>query len=103
MGRPQVSANVLGQNDQLSISILGPPCLASVNLRGIGSGDTLMLLNGRRVANYVFDGSVVDVNSIPLAAVERIEILKTATSATYGTDAGRWHSQLHSAQGFSVG
>ena len=72
----RVSANVLGQNDQLSISSFRPPGLSSVNLRGIGSGDTLVLLNGRRVANYAFDGSAVDVNSIPLAAVERVEILK---------------------------
>ena len=58
-----------------------------MNLRGIGSGDTLVLLNGRRVANYAFDGSAVDVNSIPLAAVERVEILKDGASAIYGTDA----------------
>jgi iron complex outermembrane receptor protein len=83
----RVSANVLGQNDQLSISSFRPPGLSSVNLRGIGSGDTLVLLNGRRVANYAFDGSAVDVNSIPLAAVERVEILKDGASAIYGSDA----------------
>ena len=83
----KVSANVLGQNDQLSISTFRPPGLSSVNLRGIGSGDTLVLLNGRRIANYAFDGSAVDVNSIPLVAVERVEILKDGASAIYGTDA----------------
>jgi iron complex outermembrane recepter protein len=83
----KVSANVLGQNDQLSISSFRPPGLSSINLRGIGSGDTLVLLNGRHVANYAFDGSAVDVNSIPLAAVERVEILKDGASAIYGTDA----------------
>jgi hypothetical protein len=83
----KVSANVLGQNDQLSISSFRPPGLSSINLRGIGSGDTLVLLNGRRVANYAFDGSAVDVNSIPLAAVERVEILKDGASAIYGSDA----------------
>ena len=83
----KVSANVLGQNDQLSIGAFTTPGLSSVNLRGIGSGDTLVLLNGRRVANYAFDGSAVDVNSIPLAAVERVEILKDGASAIYGTDA----------------
>jgi iron complex outermembrane receptor protein len=46
-----------------------------------------VLLNGRRVANYAFDGSAVDVNLIPLAAVERVEILKDGASAIYGTDA----------------
>ena len=83
----KVSANVLGQNDQLSIGNNRSPGLSSVNLRGIGSGDTLVLLDGRRVANYAFDGSAVDVNSIPIAAVERVEILKDGASAIYGTDA----------------
>jgi len=83
----RVSANVLGQNDQLSVGNFKNPGLSSVNLRGIGSGDTLVLLNGRRVANYAFDGSAVDVNSIPLAAVDRVEILKDGASAIYGTDA----------------
>lgn len=83
----KVSANVLGMNDQLSIGNFTNPGMASVNLRGIGSGDTLVLLNGRRVANYAFDGSAVDVNSIPLAAVERVEILKDGASAIYGADA----------------
>jgi iron complex outermembrane recepter protein len=84
----RVSANVLGYNDQISISDqLGRPGMSSVNLRGIGDGSTLILLNGRRVANYAFDGTAVDVNSIPLAAVDRIEILKDGASAIYGTDA----------------
>src|SRR6185312_15853302 len=60
---------------------------ASINLRGIGAGSTLVLLNGRRVANYAFEGEAVDVNAIPLAAVDRIEILKDGASAIYGSDA----------------
>ena len=71
-----VSANVLGFNDQLAIGNLVRPGLASANLRGIGDGSTLVLLNGRRVANYAFDGGTVDLNTIPLSAIERIEILK---------------------------
>src|SRR6185369_16441070 len=63
------------------------PGLSSINLRGIGSGSTLVLLNGRRVANYAFDGGAVDVNSIPLSVVDRVEILKDGASAIYGTDA----------------
>lgn len=82
----KVSANVLGHNDQLSIDS-PTPGLSSINLRGIGSGNTLVLLNGRRVANYAFDGSAVDVNSIPLAAIDRVEILKDGASAIYGADA----------------
>ena len=86
----KVSANILGFNDQLSIGNQidqNRPGLSSVNLRGIGDGSTLVLVNGRRVANYAFDGGTVDVNSIPLSAVDRVEILKDGASAIYGTDA----------------
>ena len=83
----KVSANVLGLNDQLAITDFNNRGLSSANLRGLGSGNTLVLLNGRRVANYAFDGSAVDINSIPLAAVDRVEILKDGASAIYGTDA----------------
>ncbi len=83
----RVSANVLGFNDQLSIGRFDRPGLASANLRGIGDGSTLVLLNGRRVANYAFSGATVDLNAIPLAAVDRVEILKDGASAIYGTDA----------------
>jgi len=82
----RVSANIVAQTDATSIGS-GAPGLSAVNLRGIGQGDTLVLLNGRRVANYAFDGSAVDVNQIPLAAIERVEILKDGASAIYGTDA----------------
>jgi iron complex outermembrane receptor protein len=83
----KVSANILGFNDQLSIGEFVQPGLSSANLRGIGSGSTLVLLNGRRVANYAFSGGAVDVNTIPLSAIDRVEILKDGASAIYGTDA----------------
>lgn len=64
---------------------------ASVSLRGLGPNATLVLLNGRRLASYGFAQNItdqfVDLNSIPLAAVERIEILKDGASALYGSDA----------------
>jgi iron complex outermembrane receptor protein len=63
------------------------PGLSSANLRGLGGGSTLVLLNGRRLANYAFDGESVDLNSIPLAAIDRVEVLKDGASAIYGTDA----------------
>jgi iron complex outermembrane receptor protein len=53
----------------------------------MGTSNTLVLLNGRRMANYAFDGAAVDINSIPLSAVERVEILRDGASAIYGTDA----------------
>ena len=57
------------------------------NLRGQGSGATLILLNGRRIAAHGLQGSAVDVNQIPFGAVERVEVLKEGASAIYGTDA----------------
>ena len=59
----------------------------SANLRGQGSNATLILLNGRRVASHGLNGGVVDLNQIPMAAIERIEVLKDGASSTYGTDA----------------
>ncbi len=59
----------------------------SANLRGLGASSTLVLLNGRRVSTHGAKGNAVDLNSIPLAAVERVEVLKDGASAIYGTDA----------------
>lgn len=60
---------------------------ASANLRGIGSSSTLVLLNGRRVSLHGAKGFSVDLSSIPLAAIERVEVLKDGASSLYGTDA----------------
>ena len=57
------------------------------SLRGLGRERTLVLLNGRRLAIYPFAGAGVDLNAIPLAAIERVEILRDGASATYGSDA----------------
>lgn len=60
---------------------------SSVNLRNCFSNLTLVLVNGRRwVSSNALDGSV-DLSSIPMAAVERIEVLKDGASALYGSDA----------------
>lgn len=62
--------------------------LASIDLRGVGSGRTLVLIDGRRApTNPMSASSGTDVNAIPLAAVERIEILSDGASAVYGSDA----------------
>ncbi|MCX7621735.1 MAG: TonB-dependent receptor, partial [Acidimicrobiales bacterium] len=67
------------------------PATAAISLRGLGVNTVLVLLNGRRVANYGFAQNIseafVDLNSIPLTAIERIEILKDGASAIYGSDA----------------
>ena len=64
---------------------------AAISLRGFGSDATLVLINGRRVAVSAFAeniaNSFVDINSIPVSAIERIEILKDGASAVYGSDA----------------
>lgn len=60
---------------------------ATVTLRGLPSSNTLVLINGRRVAYDGLAGESVDLNSIPPSAVERIEILKGGASAIYGSDA----------------
>lgn len=62
--------------------------LATIDLRGIGSGRTLVLIDGRRApTNPMSASSGTDLNAIPLAAVERIEILSDGASAVYGSDA----------------
>ncbi|TQV81176.1 TonB-dependent receptor [Exilibacterium tricleocarpae] len=67
-----------------------PVGAAGVSLRGLGTSSTLTLINGRRASVSSFargQESFIDVNSIPLAAIERVEILPGGASATYGADA----------------
>ncbi|WGM38581.1 TonB-dependent receptor [Caulobacter sp. NIBR1757] len=68
--------------------------IATVNLRGLGAGNTLVLLNGRRMTPFArsqdIDQSprqVVNVNEIPAGAIDRIEVLRDGASALYGADA----------------
>jgi iron complex outermembrane receptor protein len=86
--RLPASAGVLGDASQFDIRSQFNEGVASINLRGLGPQRTLVLLNGKRV---VATGSgnlpLVDVNLIPMGAVGRIEILKDAAAATYGSDA----------------
>ena len=59
---------------------------SSVNLRGIGEGTTLTLINGRRMASGFF-GRAADISALPLSAIERVEVLTDGASAIYGSDA----------------
>ena len=62
--------------------------IALVNLRGLGADRTAVLINGRRAVGSPYTGtSAVNLNAIPLAAVESIEILTDSASAVYGADA----------------
>jgi len=67
------------------------PGASSVNLRGLGENNTLVLIDGQRQVPFPFaqngTSNFVDINSVPLAAVDRIEILRDGASATYGADA----------------
>lgn len=60
---------------------------ASVNLRGLGSSSTLVLVNGNRLAIGGLYGSFADISLIPASAIERIEVLADGSSALYGSDA----------------
>jgi iron complex outermembrane recepter protein len=66
----------------------GPPGAASVSLRGFDPGATLVLIDGRRVAPYPGTSpggaAFFDLNTIPIAAVQSIEIQKDGASTTYG-------------------
>jgi iron complex outermembrane receptor protein len=79
--------NLASNADVIAGAARGNNGATSPNLRGQGSNATLVLLNGRRIAAHGLNGGTVDVNSIPLAAIERVEILKDGASAIYGTDA----------------
>ena len=91
-----VSNGVLGETNQFDARAQGSEGSGSVNLRGLGSQRTLVLMNGRRMPinplGQVASG-IVDTNIIPAAAIGRLEVLKDGAAATYGSDAkiGRAH------------
>jgi len=58
-----------------------------LNLRGLGSNRTLVLIDGRRSVGGVEGSAAVDISSIPAAMVERVEVLTGGASAVYGADA----------------
>ena len=67
------------------------PGASGIGLRGLGAKNTLILINGRRMAAYGFAQNIsdtfVDINAIPASAVDRIEVLKAGASHIYGSDA----------------
>ena len=79
---PTSGNNVFGAD---SDRVSGGASFAS--FRGLGPSSTLVLINGRRAPTHGKSGKAVDLNSIPMAAISRIEILKDGASAIYGTDA----------------
>ena len=83
------NASSMGSGNAVGGNTSGLPTggQASADLRGLGGDKTLVLLNGRRIANHPYDGASVDLNIIPIAALERVEVLRDGASAIYGTDA----------------
>ena len=84
------SVATAGSTSGSTLSGLATYGLSSVSLRGLGESRTLVLVNGRRLA--VFAGSngstvAVDINAVPLAAIDRIEVLRDGASSLYGSDA----------------
>ena len=73
--------NLASNSDVISGAGRGANGLSAANLRGQGSSSTLVLLNGRRVAAHGLSGAAVDVNQIPVAAIERVEVLKDGATA----------------------
>ena len=89
-----LSANVAGNTNQVTNNAVfggdGDKTLGGANfanLRGIGPTGTLVLLNGRRMSTHGLSGGSVDLNAIPMEAIDRVEVLKDGASAIYGTDA----------------
>ncbi len=74
-------------NDELTSNSPNVTGASSVGFRGLSGNQTVVLLNGRRLANYGFDGDFVNLNTIPLGAIERVEVLKDGAAAIYGADA----------------
>ncbi len=85
-----VSTGVDGQTNQFSSN--GLEGTSNINLRGLGPGRTLVLLNGRRQVFHPYSIGeqaqlFVDTNMIPSSAISRIEVLKDGAAAIYGSDA----------------
>ncbi len=83
-GSPQVTPAISSVN-----VVNGGLGTSTLSLRGLGANRTLVLLNGRRAGPSGVQGAVssFDLNNIPLAAIDRVEILKDGASSIYGSDA----------------
>ena len=85
----QNSGSVQGQ--QNTTSAQSTPGAQAVDLRGLGPNHTLVLINGRRVADFPLPlnsrSNFTDIGNIPLGMIDRVEILTGSASAVYGSDA----------------
>ncbi|HLU07697.1 MAG TPA: TonB-dependent receptor [Woeseiaceae bacterium] len=79
---PQVTPNISSQSNNPSSG-----GRAFIDLRGLGEQRNLILMDGRRAVGQAAGGTVVDINVIPAALVDRVEIISGGAAATYGADA----------------
>lgn len=89
-GSQQITSAVSSDNPvTVSSDTPGGMGVATLSLRGLGANRTLVLLNGRRLGPAGVQAQVAafDLNVIPLAAIQRVEILQTGASSIYGSDA----------------
>lgn len=84
VGRITASQSSLGASQSIGAGTGGA---SLADMRGLGANKTLVLLNGRRLSFFGIGSDTVDLNSIPFAALERVEVLRDGASAIYGTDA----------------
>ncbi|WP_033923509.1 TonB-dependent receptor plug domain-containing protein [Sphingomonas sp. 37zxx] len=82
--QPQIGVGLNGANTQRNATSVG---LNQVDLRRLGGQRTLVLINGRRQVSGQPFTAAVDLNSVPSAMVERVEVVTGGTSAVYGADA----------------
>jgi len=86
----QLPQNINATNETFGSDLNGATNItgaSTVNLRGLGSESTLILVDGRRVGYSGLLGGVTDISTIPLSMVERVEIITDGASAIYGSDA----------------
>ncbi|MBY5991287.1 TonB-dependent receptor domain-containing protein [Ferrimonas balearica] len=83
----QLPSSTVGLSPETSNNFIFASGLNKTNLRGLGSDRTLVLVNGRRFVAGSNGDSAVDLNTIPTAMVERIEVITGGASAVYGSDA----------------
>jgi len=81
---PQLSATYTMGNSTRAIGTAG---LGLLDLRGMGASRTLVLVNGRRHVGGVSGSTSVDINTIPVELIERVEVITGGASAVYGADA----------------
>ncbi|MDF2153962.1 TonB-dependent receptor [Vibrio sp. CAU 1672] len=83
----QNTGGVMAQTNSFSFT----PAAQSVNLRGLGASRTLILIDGRRLPQYPLaaggTSNFQDIGQIPVAAIERVEVMTDSGSAIYGSDA----------------